>query len=68
MQFNTNPMFRAIGEPRPVLPVAVGEMIEPAAFFYLTPEPDWLGRLFIGGLVIAFAVWISRLDRRAVTV
>ena len=27
-----------------------------------------LGRLFIGGLVIAFAVWISRLDRRAVTV
>ena len=19
-------------------------MIEPAAFFYLTPEPDWLGR------------------------
>ena len=32
------------GLPRPVLPVAVGEMIEPAAFFYLTPEPDWLGR------------------------
>ena len=27
-----------------------------------------LGRLFIGGLVIVFAVWISRLDRRAVTV
>ena len=32
------------GLPRPVLPVAVGTMIEPAAFFYLTPEPDWLGR------------------------
>ncbi|WP_397454622.1 glycerol-3-phosphate 1-O-acyltransferase PlsB [Pseudomonas versuta] len=32
------------GLPRPVLPVAVGEMIEPEAFFYLTPEPDWLGR------------------------
>ncbi|MBD9396174.1 glycerol-3-phosphate 1-O-acyltransferase PlsB [Pseudomonas sp. PDM11] len=30
--------------PRPVLPVAVGKLIEPAAFFYLTPEPDWLGR------------------------
>ena len=27
-----------------------------------------LGRLFIGGLVIVFAVWISRLDRRPVTV
>ena len=32
------------GLARPVLPVAVGEMVEPAAFFYLTPEPDWLGR------------------------
>ncbi|TBU96463.1 glycerol-3-phosphate 1-O-acyltransferase PlsB [Phytopseudomonas dryadis] len=32
------------GLPRPVLPVAVGELIEPAAFFYLTPESDWLGR------------------------
>ena len=27
-----------------------------------------LGRLFLGGLVILIAVWISRLDRRAVTV
>ena len=26
------------------MPVAVGDAIEPAAFFYLTPEPDWLGR------------------------
>jgi len=32
------------GLPRPVLPVSVGDMIEPAAFFYLPPEPDWLGR------------------------
>ena len=32
------------GLPRPVLPVAVGAMLEPAAFFYLTPAPDWLGR------------------------
>ena len=33
-----------VGLPRPVLPVAVGELLEPAAFFYLMPEPDWLGR------------------------
>ncbi|WP_312933746.1 glycerol-3-phosphate 1-O-acyltransferase PlsB [Pseudomonas sp.] len=32
------------GLPRPVLPVAVGSLKEPAAFFYLTPDPDWLGR------------------------
>ncbi|MNO53072.1 Glycerol-3-phosphate acyltransferase [compost metagenome] len=32
------------GLPRPVLPVAVGSLVEPAGFFYLTPEPDWLGR------------------------
>ncbi|MBA1201264.1 glycerol-3-phosphate 1-O-acyltransferase PlsB [Pseudomonas capeferrum] len=32
------------GLPRPVLPVAVGAHQEPAAYFYLTPEPDWLGR------------------------
>ncbi|MFP3517330.1 glycerol-3-phosphate 1-O-acyltransferase PlsB [Pseudomonas sp. SIMBA_077] len=33
-----------VGLPRPVLPVVVGTRTEPAAFFYLTPEPDWLGR------------------------
>ena len=33
-----------VGLPRPVLPVAVGELLEPAAFFYLMPDPDWLGR------------------------
>ncbi|MBD1550456.1 glycerol-3-phosphate 1-O-acyltransferase PlsB [Pseudomonas typographi] len=32
------------GLPRPVLPVATGAVLEPAAFFYLTPAPDWLGR------------------------
>ncbi|MBC3419137.1 MULTISPECIES: glycerol-3-phosphate 1-O-acyltransferase PlsB [unclassified Pseudomonas] len=32
------------GLPRPILPVAVGPLHEPAAFFYLTPDPDWLGR------------------------
>ncbi|WP_084315283.1 glycerol-3-phosphate 1-O-acyltransferase PlsB [Pseudomonas jinjuensis] len=30
--------------PRPVKPVDIGGSSEPAAFFYLTPEPDWLGR------------------------
>lgn len=37
------------GLPRPVLPVAVGDLMEPAAFFYLTPEPDWLGRQYKRG-------------------
>ncbi|QXI44389.1 glycerol-3-phosphate 1-O-acyltransferase PlsB [Pseudomonas wayambapalatensis] len=32
------------GLPRPILPVAVEPLHEPAAFFYLTPDPDWLGR------------------------
>ncbi len=35
---------RKAGLPRPVLAVSVGELVEPAAFFYLTPGPDWLGR------------------------
>jgi glycerol-3-phosphate O-acyltransferase len=35
---------RKAGLPRPILPVDVGNLLEPAAFFYLTPEPDWLGR------------------------
>ncbi|MDB5982691.1 MAG: plsB [Pseudomonas sp.] len=35
---------RKAGLPRPILPVSVGNLLEPAAFFYLTPEPDWLGR------------------------
>ncbi|WP_137885089.1 glycerol-3-phosphate 1-O-acyltransferase PlsB [Pseudomonas sp. 2FE] len=35
---------RKAGLPRPVLPVAVDDLLEPAAFFYLSPEPDWRGR------------------------
>jgi glycerol-3-phosphate O-acyltransferase len=31
------------GLPRPVVPVAIGDLIEPSAFFYLNPEPGWLG-------------------------
>ena len=50
------------GLPRPVLPVAVGELLEPTAFFYLTPEPGWLGgpgehpNQVLGSLVQADAV------------
>ena len=32
------------GLPRPVLPVSLGSLDEPNAFFYLTPAPGWFGR------------------------
>ncbi|MCX4196940.1 hypothetical protein OMR07_16325 [Methylobacterium organophilum] len=32
------------GLPRPVADVAVGELVEPAAFFFLNPAPSWFGR------------------------
>ena len=32
------------GLPRPILPVQVGANVESKAYFYLTPEADWLGR------------------------
>ncbi|SDU23014.1 glycerol-3-phosphate acyltransferase [Pseudomonas pohangensis] len=32
------------GLPRPVQPVQVGASQEPKAYFYLSPEADWLGR------------------------
>lgn len=35
---------RKAGLPRPVLPVAIGDIIERSAFFYLMRSPDWLGR------------------------
>jgi glycerol-3-phosphate O-acyltransferase len=34
---------RKAGLPRPILPVSVGQLDEPSAFFYLTPEPGWFG-------------------------
>ena len=34
---------RKAGLPRPILPVSVGSLDEPSAFFYLTPEPGWFG-------------------------
>ncbi len=35
---------RKAGLPRPVLPVAVGDLMEPAAYFYLNPPSGWFGR------------------------
>ncbi|HAF90980.1 MAG TPA: glycerol-3-phosphate 1-O-acyltransferase, partial [Pseudomonas sp.] len=32
------------GLPRPVAEVAVGNHLEPAAFFFLAPAADWFGR------------------------
>ena len=54
------------GLPRPVLPVAVGELIEPAAFFYLTPEPDWLGRQDKRGISPTLQRVVAALEEYAV--
>ena len=32
------------GLPRPVTPVTIGDVVEPNAYIYTTPSPDWLGR------------------------
>jgi glycerol-3-phosphate O-acyltransferase len=45
------------GLPRPVLPVAVGPLQEPAGFFYLTPDPDWLGRQDKRGAPPTLSAW-----------
>ncbi len=52
------------GLPRPVLPVAVGEQIEPAAFFYLTREPSWFGGHDKRGAPPALQRLIAALDER----
>ncbi|OHC29202.1 MAG: glycerol-3-phosphate 1-O-acyltransferase [Pseudomonadales bacterium RIFCSPHIGHO2_02_FULL_60_43] len=57
---------RKAGLPRPVLPVAVGELLEPAAFFYLTPEPDWLGRQDKRGISPPLQRLVSALSQHAV--
>ena len=57
---------RKAGLPRPVLPVAVGELLEPAAFFYLTPEPDWLGRQDKRGISPTLQRLVSALSQHAV--
>jgi glycerol-3-phosphate O-acyltransferase len=56
---------RKAGLPRPVLPVAVGELLEPAAFFYLTPEPDWLGRQDKRGISPTLQRLVSALAQHA---
>ena len=48
------------GLPRPVLPVSVGSLQEPAAFFYLTPDPDWLGRHDKRGAPLPWSVWSAQ--------
>ena len=53
------------GLPRPVLPVSVGNLLEPAAFFYLTPEPDWLGRQDKRGAPPALTRLVSALSQNA---
>lgn len=53
------------GLPRPVLPVAVGEQIETAAFFYLTREPSWFGGHDKRGAPPALQRLIAALDERA---
>ena len=57
---------RKAGLPRPVLPVAVGDLLEPAAFFYLTPEPDWLGRQDKRGISPTLQRLIGALSQHAV--
>ncbi|UTW08795.1 glycerol-3-phosphate 1-O-acyltransferase PlsB [Pseudomonas benzenivorans] len=57
---------RKAGLPRPVLPVRVGKLEEPAAFFYLTPEPDWLGRQDKRGSSPTLARLVAALSQQAV--
>ena len=57
---------RKAGLPRPVLPVSVGALDEPAAFFYLTPEPDWLGRQDKRGTSPTLQRLVSALSQHAV--
>jgi len=57
---------RKAGLPRPILPVAVGALEEPAAFFYLTPEPDWLGRQDKRGISPTLQRLVGALSQHAV--
>ncbi|WP_439887813.1 glycerol-3-phosphate 1-O-acyltransferase PlsB [Pseudomonas sp. MBLB4123] len=57
---------RKSGLPRPVLPVRLGGQEEPAAFFYLTPEPDWLGRQDKRGSSPTLARLVAALSLQAV--
>jgi glycerol-3-phosphate O-acyltransferase len=57
---------RKAGLPRPVLPVTVGKLEEPAAFFYLTEEADWLGRQDKRGSSPTLQRLVSALSQHAV--
>ena len=57
---------RKAGLPRPILPVAVGDLLEPAAFFYLMPEPSWLGRQDKRGISPTLQRLVSALSQQAV--
>ncbi len=57
---------RKAGLPRPVRPVNVGTLEEPAAFFYLTPEPDWLGRQDKRGISPTLQRLVAALGQHAV--
>ncbi|MEX6501164.1 glycerol-3-phosphate 1-O-acyltransferase PlsB [Pseudomonas zhanjiangensis] len=57
---------RKAGLPRPVLPVALGDLLEPAGFFYLTPEPDWLGRQDKRGISPTLQRLVAALSQHAV--
>lgn len=55
------------GLPRPVVSVTVGHHQEPAAFFYLTPEADWLGRRDKRGAPPALRRIVETLSEQAET-
>ncbi|NQD91068.1 glycerol-3-phosphate 1-O-acyltransferase PlsB [Pseudomonas sp. CrR25] len=57
---------RKAGLPRPVLPVVVGALEEPAAFFYLSPEPGWLGRQDKRGVAPTLQRLVAALGQHAV--
>ncbi|MFZ5957309.1 glycerol-3-phosphate 1-O-acyltransferase PlsB [Pseudomonas knackmussii] len=57
---------RKAGLPRPVMPVAVGGSVEPAAFFYLTREPDWFGRQDKRGAPPALVRTLAALEQNGV--
>ncbi|WP_068829345.1 glycerol-3-phosphate 1-O-acyltransferase PlsB [Pseudomonas sp. BMS12] len=53
------------GLPRPVLPVAIGDQLEPAGFFYLTREPSWFGGHDKRGAPPALQRILASLDEQA---
>lgn len=54
------------GLPRPVLPVELGAIEEPVAFFYLTREPDWRGRQDKRGISPTLARLVAALESHQV--